>query len=147
MINRDFDKIIDETKQAHPFWFELSEKNERIPYGDISQVEELKCLIFPEQYKRFISKYGVGEFAFTNVYSPLIIGDWSLWESKESYSLPNEFIPISDNGAGDYLGFVAQNGKCSEELYWADHEQGYSMDISEYKCFYDFIVKVGLNNE
>ena len=147
MNNQEFDKIIAEAKLNHPYWFELSEENERISANDVARVEEIKSLIFPVQYKRFATKYGVGEFAFTYVYSPLLTGGWSLWEPKESYSLPNEFIPISDNGGGDYLGFIVQNGQCPNELYWADHEQSYSIEISEYKCFYDFIVKVGLDYE
>jgi len=145
MDHKDFNRIISETKQRHPFWFELSDENERITENEIEKIEISKGIMFPDQYKRFISKYGAGEFAFTNVYSPLSKGEWSLWGHKSQYRLPDNFIPISDNGCGDYLGFTIQDGKCSEQLYWADHEEGYSIGKSEYSNFYDFILREGLD--
>jgi hypothetical protein len=107
----------------------------------------LKCVSFPEQYKRFVTKYGVGEFAFTNVCPPLLKGEWSLWEQKSQYVLPDNSIPISDNGCGDYLGFIMRGGKCSGTFYWADHEKDYSMEKSKHSNFYDFISREGLNKK
>ena len=145
MNNQDFNKIIFETKKKHPFWFELADENELIPEIEIEKIEISKGLVFTDQYKRFISKYGAGNFAFTIVYSPLRKGEWSMWEHKSKYNLPDNFIPISDNGCGDYIGLIISAGKCSEQLYWADHEMEYATEKAEFNNFYEFILAEGLN--
>jgi hypothetical protein len=140
-----FDKIVGLAQKKSPLWFELSKDNRLLTTSEIEKIENNKNIIFDDQYKRFITKYGVGLFAFAEVYSPLLNGALSLWEEKSKYSLPANFIPISDNGCGDYLGFIINDGRCSVQLYWADHENNYSIEKVAYNSFYDFIIQKGLN--
>jgi len=127
MNNIKFNQIIFEAKELNPFWFEDDDENEITTIQEINEIESFRELKYPEQYKYFISKYGAGEFAFTNIYSPKKSGEWSSWVEKEEYNLPHQFIPISDDGCGNYLGFIVLKGVCSESLYWADHEQEYEI--------------------
>ena len=146
MNDTEFNKAILEAQNKNPFWFDGMEENEKVSIDEIENIESSKNITYPDQYKKFISKYGAGEFAFTNVYSPKVHGQWSSWEEKDKYRLPELFIPISDNGCGDYLGFLVTEGECGEALFWADHEQGYKISAeAEYESFYTFVTKQGLN--
>ena len=146
MNDIEFKKIIDDAKASKPVWFELSQENDRTSLKEIGEIECNIGIEYPEEYRMFISEYGAGVFAFTNVYSPKREGEWSSWVEKEKCSLPKEFIPISDNGCGDYIGFVVNDGKCSEGLYFSDHDENYKLDKEmKYESFYEFVIKSGLN--
>ena len=146
MKDTEFFQIINDAMAKHPFWFEGVSENEKVSIDEIKEIEILKKITYPEEYKKFMSNYGAGDFAFTNVYSPKFKGEMSSWEQIEKYNIPELFIPISDNGCGDYLGFKVDGGMCSEALFWSDHEQGYEIsNKAAYESFYSFIVNEGLN--
>ncbi len=144
MNSSEFDKLIDEQKKEHPIWCELSEPEERVSASRLKEIEILKRVVFPDQFKHFIEKYGAGDFAFTHVYSPEPDSGWNLWREIESYDLPEDFLPISDNGGGDYLGFKIKENKCGIQLYWADHENGYEANELAFDDFFAFIFEFGL---
>lgn len=146
MDDAEFSQIIAKAMEDHPFWFEGSDGNEKVSSEEMEMIEASRAITYPEQYKNFIMKYGAGEFAFTNIYSPKAHGEWSSWVDKVKYNLPEQFIPVSDNGCGDYLGFIVSNGMCGEALFWCDHEQDYEISKNaEYANFYCFVVKQGLS--
>jgi len=111
----------------------------------LSEIEEIKSISLPAEYKHFLTRYGAGDFRFTEVSSPDPDSEWSLWVEYD-YIPDGEsrLLPFANNGCGDYYCFKIEEGKCSKEIWWADHEQNYEMSCSDYGDFYDFIVKVAL---
>jgi len=140
----DFENIVKEAKELNPFWFDDCESKVNLEKTDIDLSEKENGVLFPIQYKEFLIRHGSGYFAFTNVLSPLRSGDYSMWVQKARYGLPDCFLPICDNECGDYYGFVATNGLCSDEVYWLDHESGYQKYEKAYDSFFEFVVKTGL---
>lgn len=102
----------------------------------------------PDGYRRFLSVYGAGDFAFTVIYSPDPTSDRSLWRDVDRFlGGRRDFLPFADNGCGDYYGFPVVAGHCEDRVVWADHEQDYSISASEYEGFLDYMVKQGLRIE
>lgn len=143
MNREEFESQVCKAKQSNPLWFELTEENQLIELDKVLEIESEHSVIFPESFRHFISTYGSGYFAFTSILSPLADGEDSLWIQKSLYSLPSDYVPISENGCGDYYGFKVTDGVCSEEVYFLDHESGYQSSSIEYSCFYEFLLKTG----
>jgi len=147
MTFEEFTKFVDAMKLKHPFWFEF-QGDGPISQQRIDAIEAEKNILFPENYKKFISTYGPGDFAFTSIYSPDPLQNCSLWNDIKSYpEIPHDFIPFADNGCGDYLGFPVTEGHCEDRVLWADHEEGYILAESDYPTFLDYLLIVGLKAE
>jgi hypothetical protein len=147
IMNREnFENLVSKAKQSNPTWFEMSDENHIIDFDKMSELESEYSVTFPESLKHFLSVYGSGYFAFTSILSPFPDNENSLWDQIKVYSLPSDFIPISENGCGDYYGFKVTDGVCSEEVYFLDHESEYKVGSIEYSSFYEFVVSTGLKN-
>lgn len=139
----DFNKLVENAKNKHPFWFE-GERESPINASEIDEFERFTGCSLPEQYKFFVSKYGCGYFALTSIYS-LRKGEWDIFDKIQLIpDLQGKFLPISDNGCGDYYGFVIEDSKCSDTIYFADHESGYALTPTEYDDLLSFILEIGL---
>jgi hypothetical protein len=44
----------------------------------------------------------------------------------------------------DYYGFLIEQGVCSNDIWYADHELGYEIDYTKHPDFFDFLAKVAL---
>lgn len=51
---------------------------------------------------------------------------------------------ISDNGCGDYYAFHIDNGICSENVIFYDHENG-AMHATKFYDIFEYLVEIGLN--
>lgn len=111
----------------------------------ISLIEQRFKIQLPQQYRRFLTTYGAGDFLYSHVYSCDPESGWSLWSETEYLGSAAEIaLPFSDNGCGDYLCFGLDSGNCSDAIYWADHESDYELTPSEYEDFNDFVARVAL---
>jgi hypothetical protein len=145
MNSIEFEEYVKAAQELNPLWFDLSIENESVSVMDISNFERTYQISLPEKYKSHILKHGAGCFAFANLYSPAKDSEFSIGENKEQYPLPISFFPISDNGCGDYYGFISSSGVCSDSVYWLGHEDNYKNPIEQYHCLYEFLVRIGLN--
>lgn len=112
--------------------------------ADILEAEALLGVEFPVEYKIFVKEFGGGYFGYTNVFSPTTSGYWSIVErNRLAGENSGDFLAFSDNGVGDYYGFVVEDGVCSKTVYFFDHE---TSDISEsgYADLFDYLADVGL---
>jgi hypothetical protein len=145
MNSIEFEEILKTARELNPFWFELGIENESVNAMGIFDFERDYQVSLPEKYKNHMLKYGAGCFAFINLYSPAKESEFSIGKNKEQYLLPSSFFPISDNGCGDYYGFISHSGVCSDSVYWLGHEDNYKNPIEQYQCLYEFLVRIGLN--
>ena len=138
-----FQKIVDQAKKLHPFWFE-GERESPIKSNEIIKFENTVGYSLPEKYKFFISNYGCGYFAFTTIYS-IRKGEWNILDKVHQIPIfEGKFIPVSDNGCGDYYGYLIVDSKCSDNIYFADHEKGYEIIQTEFFDLLSFINEIGL---
>jgi hypothetical protein len=114
----------------------------------LSEIEKSKGVMLDGDYRLFLTVYGAGQFAFADIYSPDPESPWSAWQALETcHVIPKEFIPLTDNGAGDFLGFRTFEGRTLRQLFWADHEQDYQTSESEYGSFLEFLTRWALRIE
>lgn len=114
----------------------------------IAELELQRNVRINRQYKRFLTTYGAGDFLYSQIYSFDPASNWSLWrESKFIEGIGTTILPFSDNGAGDYLAFKLIDGKCSDRVYWINHEQGYAISESKYHDFNQFVAECAIKTD
>jgi len=111
----------------------------------IDELEQEHRVILNPQFRRFLVKYGAGDFLYSWVYSFDPDSGWSLWSDSEFLpGIGRAVLPFSDNGCGDYLAFKVTDGKCSDRVYWLDHEQEYAITDSDYDDFNAWVANCAL---
>jgi hypothetical protein len=114
-------------------------------FNRVDALEQKHRVTLNPKFRRFLEKYGAGDFLYAWVYSFDPDSGWSLWRASEFLSgVGVTVLPFSDNGGGDYLAFKVTDGKCSERVYWLDHEQDYAITDSEYEDFNAWVAKCAL---
>lgn len=144
MIYSEFIQQINQLKTSNPLWFELQAD----PPGtkaDIASVEKQLDVSLPEEYQQFVKLFGGGYFAFTVVYSVAAHSQWNIIRQNQILNLwhTQGFIAFSDNHAGDYYGYMIENGLLSERIYEYDHETE-QVNSTKYRNLYAFLMEVGL---
>lgn len=111
----------------------------------IDELEHERNIILNPQFRGFLTKYGAGDFLYSWVYSFDPDSGWSLWRESEFLTgIGSTVLPFSDNGGGDYLAFKVIDGKCTDRIYWLDHELDYSMSDSQYEDFNTWVAECAL---
>jgi len=140
MNYNDFRELANEIKSKKPILFEL-EHDEILSLEDMRFYEEENGFRLPENYRLFLSEFGGGYFGFTTIYSLDENSDFCILKHRRS--VPENYLPISDNGCGDYYMLKICNGQCSDELYFWNH----STDNIE-KCGFtdvlEYLLETGL---
>jgi hypothetical protein len=73
-------------------------------------------------------------------------GEWQIDLYRATApSLPAEFVPVSDNGCGDFYGFLVSNGGCESRVVFADHEAGYALEATDLADLYEYIERYGFH--
>ena len=135
-----FSKLVNDCKEREPILFGL-EHDEILSAVEIEKFEEKIHIELPEKYKKFLAEYGGGYFGYANVYS--------LDEGSDFYLLHNNDVPvdkylrIADNGCGDYYLLLVEDKKCSEQLYFFEHDEA-AVCAAEYADILEYLVKEGL---
>lgn len=137
-----FSALVESLKAEHAIWFE-GESDRLATNSDLDALEAEIGVRLPNQYKDFARLYGGGYFAFTNVFSADRDGEWFILDQMISASFPAGFIPISDDEAGGYYGFVCKSGACEEGVYYfySSEDDGPTF---MFPSLFDYLVKVGL---
>jgi len=139
----DFRNLVNELKTRKPALFDL-ETDPPATEDQIREAEEQLGVRFPVEYRLFVREMGGGFFGFTNVFSATLSGHWSVVERNRSAPMDlGSFLAVSDNGVGDYYGFLIEDGSCRSTVCFFDHE---TMGVSEtrYANLFDYLAIVGL---
>lgn len=146
MDDAELDRVIAAIRSKSKF-FDGAHVNRDAPL-ELSRIVELQRehhIILNLQFRRFLIRYGAGDFLYSHIYSFDPMSDWSLWkESDYLAGIGTKVLPFSDNGCGDYLAFKVNDGKCSDQIYWLDHEQDYAPSESDYEDFNTWIAECAL---
>jgi hypothetical protein len=126
-------------------WFELDTDALANDEGLAKAQRELKA-IFPQEYVQFLQQYGGGYFAFSNVFSVQDGSHWNVVSRQQKFKRPDNFIAISDNEAGDYYGFLTENGSCKPAVYFCEHEENDSLKKTPYINLFDYLIDIALKN-
>lgn len=138
-----FDRLVDEIRAAHPTWLELPP--DAPPTSEVlAEVATRLPGRLPSEYLDFVSRYGGGDFAFTHVYSLDPASDMYLVAKNAVPWLGREdFIAFSDNGSGDYYGFIVKANEAASSVWLLDHETG-EFQATGHGDIYEFLAAVGL---
>ncbi len=100
------------------------ERDASVREADITYVEAELGVTLPTLYRQFVKEYGGGDFAFTNIFSCDKNGEWYIINrNKEANSyLPSNFIAISDDQSGGFYGYIINNNKCEDKVYYWDYQ-------------------------
>ena len=147
MTPTEFEAVVDAAIRERPEAFEgeFVRRAPKLSEARLLEIEREKGIKLPAEYKHFLTRYGAGDFQFTDISSPDPTSEWSFWADYDH--IPggrSRLIPFANNGCGDHYCFKLDDGQCSTEIWWADHEQKYALTRSEYVDFYDFFVSVAL---
>lgn len=116
---------------------------ERVPPSNnasIAQCENSLGAQFPAEYWHVASRIGGGQIGYGHLFVPTDDEHWSILRWNAVCLTPS-FIAISDNGCGDYYGFVtSQDGACDSKICLVDHEQSDALPIVCYQNLYEFMV-------
>lgn len=135
-----FEKTVQECKSIKPILFEL-EHDEILSADEITEFENRFQIRLPEKYKTFLLKYGGGFFGYANVYS--------LDKNSSFYLLDHNDIPIgqylriADNGCGDHYLFRVDEPKCSEQVFFYEHDTK-TVCSTGYADILEYLAKTGL---
>ncbi len=137
----EFSAAVRSIMEKRPHLFKL-ERDLPLSSEQLREAEEALGLSLPCDCRRFLSEFGAGYFGFAVVYSPEEASDFFMLRGGRG--VPAGYIPISDNGCGDLYLFRANDGICSDELYFLDHERG-KISPAKYGSILDFLLRVGLD--
>jgi len=113
--------------------------------AEVKAFEEAHGFCLPSEYIEVATRLGTGEVGFANVFS-VGAGHNSISSQRNGApELPSNFIPVSDNGCGDFYGFVVHGGRCGSEVYFADHESEFEVSRTEFADLYEYLVRHGFN--
>ena len=109
--------------QVNEHWFELPV---RVSDKDVAKIERKLGVVFPPDFRVVLGEYGCGQFHYVELLEADPKAETGLLQTN--LDLRGEgisgFIAVSSNGCGDYYGFKAVNGVCSDAVYFYDHETG-----------------------
>ncbi|MDQ0110679.1 SMI1/KNR4 family protein [Paenibacillus harenae] len=139
-----FTENVNRLRASNPIWFALDAD----PIGtkaEISTVENQLNISLPEDYKTFIEAFGGGYFAFTVIYSVTDDSEWNILNKNQSLELleKHHFLAVSDNQAGDYYGYIIENGLSTKNLFVYDHDDR-QVKQTKYQNLFEYLVEVGL---
>ncbi len=137
-----FEILAKRFQQSKPRWFML-EADRLASAQDVTNAQDALGLNFPIDYIRFLKKFGGGYFAFVNIFSVDPAGEWYIVTMNQEIGR-RDFLAISDNGTGDYYGFLVKDVSCAPGIVFLDHENQ-QIKPTKYPDILTFIVQVGLN--
>ena len=137
-----FTEIVGNVKTKHPHFFEL--EHDKIPtMEDVLAFQEQYQIILPENYIQFLLNFGGGYFGFAIIYSLDKDSYFSIY--KHNPSKVKDLLFIADNECGDYYAFQIENGRCSEEVVFYDHDNNVVEQEAVFPDIFEYLVKTGLS--
>ena len=143
MRSEDFDAHLDAFARTKAW--EMCERESPASAEEVLEYEHTSGIAFPPEYVHIVRTFGPGQFGFAEVFS-VRPGEWYIDVHRATApGLPQNFVPISDNGCGDFYGFLVRNGRCESSLVFADHEEGYALKPTEFADLYEYLHRYGFN--
>ena len=107
----------------------------------IENFEKRYSIVLPEKYRLFISEFGGGYFGYANIYSLDINSNYFIMKHK--LLVPKSYLPIADNGCGDYYVLKCNGEHCSDSVYFYTHD---SQEINDtiYHDILEYLLDIGL---
>ena len=141
----EFKQLTESKKKINPIWFAL--EADKLPTAaDIHAVESKLGVKMPMDYINFVTEYGGGYFAFSNVFSLCKNSEWNILEQNASYnSIPHSHVLISANGSGDFYGYKIESGQCLSAICFFDHESQ-TWSETDFANIYEYLAKYALTN-
>lgn len=140
-----FEKIVNDVMNKKPILFELD--MDTIASDDaIKQVENRLHFTLPQNYKRFVKKYGGGYFGYTIVLSCDLQSKFYIGKYYDIYNESFKdacFLPLMDFETGDMLGMKINGSDPEEHMYMFLHDTNefVRMDFD----FLEAVIKYCLN--
>ena len=103
-----FRNNVQQVKAKKPILFAL-ETDTPPSIDKIEDFEKIYRMVLPEKYKLFIIEFGGGYFGYANIYSLDNRSNYFIMKHKSF--VPNGYLPIADNGCGDFY-VLKCNGEC-----------------------------------
>lgn len=100
-----FRNNVQQVKAKKPILFAL-ETDTPPSIDKIEDFEKIYRMVLPEKYKLFIIEFGGGYFGYANIYS--LDNSSNYFIMKHKSFVPNGYLPIADNGCGDFYVFKMQ---------------------------------------
>lgn len=123
----------------------LGKREDPATTQELESYEVSKGICLPEEFKHVLRTYGAGDIGLVSLFS-VRAGRKSIEAQKRlAHRMLPEFLPISDNGCGDYYGFLSVEGICRAEIYFSDHETGFSVEPTKFKDLYEYLACNGLS--
>lgn len=141
MNSIEFSRKIDFIRKLKPNWF-LSEDKSVATSDEVEKVRLLVNGCLPEEYVFFSLNYPAGYVALMNIYSLVPNSEWYLVMKNKEYGsvvMPDNFIAFSDDETGGYYGFIKQETRYSNEVYFWDSSSNEGI-ISVKNNFFEFVI-------
>lgn len=121
--------------------FELSSPSTPAEDSDIISLEANLGVCLPSEYSWFLRNYGGGEFGLLTVFSASPDSEWYLGSKVEEASkfIPEGFLPISDDFAGGYYGFLISDSVALSKIHYWNSDGG--LVETEFDTVLDFIAR------
>jgi hypothetical protein len=142
MRPEDFDAHLEAFARTKAW--EMCERESPVSAEELLEYEQSAGVTLPPEYVHVANTFGPGQFGFAEVFS-VRPGEWCIDVHRATApALPAEFVPISDNGCGDFYGFLVRNGRCESRLVFAAHEEGYALKPTEFADLYEYLQRYGI---
>ncbi len=143
MNPHEFESILEQARVRKIIDMALAERPEpAVSEQELLAFETRQGVSLPADFRHFVQRYGGGEFAFITVLS--LLPESEFFIGRSTHLIGSGFLPVIDNGCGDFYGFRVIDGRCSDALYFADHEQSYELSNTTYPDFFSYVVREGL---
>lgn len=98
----------------------------RVRDEELSAVESRLRVIFPENFRQVLLRFGAGDFHWITLLTAAVDSDNSLIVVNEDLRKGGvlDFVAIAPNYCGDFYGFRTLAGECEPAIYFWDHETG-----------------------
>jgi hypothetical protein len=146
MTPDEFNRAVDEAKRGQQIVRDsLAGGRERLATdADLDSWEQTHRIALPPSFRYFAKVYGCGDFVFTTVLSVLSDSEFPI--AFGMTHVGQNLVPVVDNHCGDYYCLPVQNGRCLDQIVFADHEAGYAVTEDLGKDFLSFIAEDGLGH-
>jgi hypothetical protein len=107
MRSEDFDASLDAFARTKAW--AMCERESPVSAEEVLEYEQSSGISLPPEYVHVVRTFGPGQFGFAEVFS-VRPGEWYIDVHRATApELPQNFVPVSPNGCGDFYVFLVRN--------------------------------------
>jgi hypothetical protein len=93
---------------------------------EIANVELDMAVVFPDNYKAFMMRFGGGTFGFVELFpiGATVVGHDDLGTVNDREFPDRSFLAVAPVGTGDHWGFPVIGGRCHDSVRFHFHDAG-----------------------